>query len=234
MPGPLSTAEEMELVLRHLAAVVTARVVVDAAGQVEEVRVISDGRRSPGQICRNVRSALWAHCGVDVPVDKIRVTQLAEDAHLIAPAVRPRLVSVGYQWTGGQVRTEVVLEVGERVLPGRAAAAARGAKALHSVAEATVAALRQWLGTGVHLGVEEVLTVSAADHRVVVVVVDLVFDNGRREVLCGSSLIRENDKEAVARATLDAVNRRLVMPASAQVPRDIWRKKRDVAGSPPS
>ncbi len=78
------------------------------------------------------------------------------------------------------------------------------------VAQAILKAIEENTGYNsiISLVLEEVSLLDFAGERVALVAVSLVRATSE-EFLVGSSLVKKDEKEAVARATLDAVNRRL-------------------------
>jgi hypothetical protein len=107
------------------------------------------------------------------------------------------------------VTSEVTLELLGRPHTGIAEAATTPSSVHRSVAVATLRAVEGALGgTGVRLELEHVETTTLGADRAVVVEVSLITTRGS-ERLTGVSAIREDARQAVIRATLDALNRRI-------------------------
>lgn len=71
---PESSVEQAETLLRSLTGVLLARVLTDDHGRIRDIHVlIDDIDFAPGQIARNVQSALLARFGTLVDLDRIRV-----------------------------------------------------------------------------------------------------------------------------------------------------------------
>jgi hypothetical protein len=77
-----------------------------------------------------------------------------------------------------------------------------------TIAEATLKAVSDFMNIGDFFVVEDVGTLAIAKTTVVIVAVTYV-DKGGEQLLIGSSMNSEDIKEAVVKATLDAVNRRI-------------------------
>jgi hypothetical protein len=116
---------------------------------------------------------------------------------------RMQLVSAGLG-----VTTSVSLSwLGEAYL-GEASAAATPSSVHRSVATATLRALEEVIGTAARFELEQLEINQLGPDRAVVVVVSMLTKLGS-ERLTGVSVVREDVRQAVIRATLDALNRRL-------------------------
>ena len=116
---------------------------------------------------------------------------------------RMQLVSAGLG-----VTTSVSLSwLGEAYL-GESAAAATPSSVHRSVATATLRALEEVVGSAARFELEQLEINQLGPDRAVVVVVSMLTKLGA-ERLTGVSVVREDVRQAVIRATLDALNRRL-------------------------
>ena len=116
---------------------------------------------------------------------------------------RMQLVSAGLG-----VTTSVSLSwLGEAYL-GESSAAATPSSVHRSVATATLRALEEVVGTAARFELEQLEINQLGPDRAVVVVVAMLTKLGS-ERLTGVSVVREDVRQAVIRATLDALNRRL-------------------------
>lgn len=82
---PIQRAEEL---LLTLPGVISARIMADPTGAVEEIHVLTSDAVSPKQTVRNIESALIAHLGMRVSHKKISVAMTSE-----ASGPRPRYTS---------------------------------------------------------------------------------------------------------------------------------------------
>lgn len=81
-----------ERLLTTLTAVVSARVVAKAGGEIEEIHILTTEELSPKQTVRNVESALLAHFDLTVDHRKISVAQTKA---AVLPLREPQLEGVG-------------------------------------------------------------------------------------------------------------------------------------------
>lgn len=205
--APASVAQPLEAVITRIPGVRAARVVADAA-RVIEVHVIAGTDRSPKQLVRDVQSVAKATLDLDVDYRTVSIVQLEDPEQLGEPGAArtsPRLPLVRVVGsTSGQLATiEVVLREDDVEVSGRARGAAAQAPLL--VARATLEAYGARLAEAV-AEVDGVERVAIAGREVALVLVRLVSPSGERRS-SGSALVGADANDAIARATLDAVNR---------------------------
>lgn len=139
------------------------------------------------------------------------VQESAEDAQPETGAARGariliqkmQLVSAGLG-----VTTEVTLAWQSQTFPGEASAAATPTSVHRSVAQATLRAVEGVVGGRARFELEQLEVNQLGPDRAVVVVISMLTRVGS-EKLTGVSVIREDVRQAVIRATLDALNRRI-------------------------
>jgi len=71
--------DEIESVIRQLRDVLSARVVADQRGAIQEIHVLISGSRNPKQTVRDIESAVMARLGVSVDHRKVSVAQISEE-----------------------------------------------------------------------------------------------------------------------------------------------------------
>lgn len=204
------TPRDWEDTLGKIRGVLSVRVMVKD-DQVATVQVLARAGRHPKQLTRDIVSVLLARHGVDLDPKLVNVAQVESSEELIDGPGRARLAAVDYRLRGNWVEIDVGLDLGGRLLSGSAHGPAGASNALRLVAQATLGALAAGLpGKDAFFAVEDV-SISRLAGRAVAVVGVGVIGSGGDEVLTGSCLVRGDEREAVARATLDAVNRRFAL-----------------------
>jgi len=204
----------IERELCRLPDVQVARLVADDAGRIVEAHVIATQGKHPKQIVRDVQSVALAEFGLEIDRRVVSVVQLGDGDFAVpvddsAGGFRPSIVSIQAETNG--LRSLVRVTLGND--SGDAVGTAQGSIATSArhrlVANATVDALRRLDPAAECLDVEhaQVVRVGASD----VAVVTIVFVAPPSEqVVSGSAIVRANhESDAVARAVLDATNRRL-------------------------
>jgi hypothetical protein len=213
---------DIEQLLSGLAGVISARVVTNANGRLDEIHVLASDRLHPKQIVRNVESALSAGFGITVDRRIVSIAQTnAPDVMVTAPleplAPQPlpdddlsdlRFIYVGFDVRNATNR-ETVCHVtvrrarehyigtgtGASTPQGRALAAAKGL-----IAAIATARDRN------DLALEDVAIVDAHGKTFVLVAAHVLM---RRETiaLTGTAILVRSPEESAILASLQAINR---------------------------
>lgn len=204
--GGLSEAEQAEGIVRRLRGVVAVRVVPTADGAIDVVHVLGQADRSPKLIAIDVVSALAAELGVQLDARQVRVAALRpEDQAAPIPQARLKFVGLSVSAVRNSAEVKVHLEDRGMLYEGIAAGPSLPRYRLALVAQATLHAIEVFLRAQGMLLFEGVGIHAVGDHQVAVVTVTLGGD--QQETLAGASVVRDDQREAVVRAVLAAVNR---------------------------
>jgi hypothetical protein len=210
----------IEKELCRLPAVNAARIVTDEIGRPKELHILASAEKSPKQIARDVQSVAMASFGMEIDHRIISVVQL-DRAHLepiVAPVGNAR-VSIGAissEQRGMRNHARVTLHRGNDEAAGLAEGSIAESARNRAVAQATLDALRKLVPDAERADVETAACVSLGTREVAVVTLVFVVPP-HEEVVSGSAVVRGgNEPEALARAVLDATNRRLQAPAEAR------------------
>jgi hypothetical protein len=205
---------DVERTLCRIPEVTRARVVSDAHDAVLEVHIVAISGKHPKQIVRDVQSVAMASFGVRVDRHVVSVVQLDEDADSAGEQTQPpaesreriRLAGMTLQSQQGTSSVSVVLERAGQEATGSCNRTAAG---LHRLAaEAAMDALG-CLHPGLAGELDAVDVRHVGTRRVAVVSVAQRLAHGD-ELLVGTAGVRAaGEADAVARAVLDALNRRL-------------------------
>ncbi len=210
---------DIEKELCRLPAVNAARIVTDEIGRPKELHILASSEKSPKQIARDVQSVAMASFGMEIDHRIISVVQL-DHAHMepiVAPVGHSR-VSIGAissEQRGMRNHAKVSLRRGDEESAGLAEGSIAESSRNRAVAQATLDALRHLVPTAESADVETASCVHLGSREVAVVTLVFVVPP-HEEVVSGSAIVRGgNEPEALARAVLDATNRRLQAPAEA-------------------
>jgi hypothetical protein len=158
---------------------------------------VGDEPAQPAAAAQSLAGAL----GIVAPLDPVQGTGQARGSRLLIH--RMQLVSAAKG-----VTSEVTLGLSGHEHTGSAGAASTPTSVHRSVAQATLRAVEEALGGEVRFELEHLETTVLGTDRAVVVEVAMITRHGS-EKLTGVSAVREDARQAVIRATLDAVNRRI-------------------------
>ncbi len=206
--------EQIEQSLCQIAEVKAARVVSSADGAIQEIHVLALPSKSPKQIVRDVESTLMASFGIPVDHKKISIAQLGQES---VPsnghpqeAARARIHSINATVSGVHASVTVDLEIDSDLYSGEASGPASQTGRQRLIAMATLNAVEQYLHGARSFALEDVAILPLGRERVAVSCVVLVTPLGE-QTFAGSALVRQNEKDSIVRATLDAINRRMGM-----------------------
>jgi hypothetical protein len=237
MPS-LRLLPDLEESIRQIPGVRAVSVVTDGRAQPTEVHVLAAPGKPAKQIVRDVQSLAMAQFDIDLDHRIVSVVQIEDDtaedsagsvgatddstaAETGAPApeaveevlesieaqVRPMISEIGVRSTGAEIEVEVRLELDGDTFIGIERGAAAASARPRLVASATISALDELLG--LPAAVESAAIVDTGTHAVALVVITLSVPRIGAQSLAGSAVLRGDETDAVARAVLAAVNRRL-------------------------
>jgi hypothetical protein len=210
----------IEKELCRLPAVNAARLVTDEIGRPKELHILASDEKSPKQIARDVQSVVMATFGMEVDHRIISVVQL--DRGHLEPVVSPvgqARVSIGAissEQRGMRNHARVTLQRADEESVGLAEGSIAESSRNRAVAQATLEALRTLVPAAESADVETAACVHLGTREVAVATLVFVVPP-HEEIVSGSAVVRGgNEPEALARAVLDATNRRLQAPADAR------------------
>jgi hypothetical protein len=131
-------------------------------------------------------------------------TAVLEEVEAVA---RPVIQEIAVRTTGTEAEAEVSLSFGGNTFTGTATGSGAASQRPRLVAQATLIALTDLLGLPAH--VESASVVDTGIKPVALVVLSVSVPRLGPQSLSGSAVIRGDEAEAVARAVLAALNRRL-------------------------
>jgi hypothetical protein len=220
--SPWHPENEVERLLCSLAGVVSARVVANPLGRLDEIHILASPLFSPKQIVRNVESALLAGLGIVIDRRIVSVAQIRRDALEpsfspesaeppaadIGQQLNPRLVYIGYDTetqTNSETRCSVTIRRNGRRFTGTGTGAGtpqgRALAGARAVFDALAAACEPE-----RLGLEDA-TMLEANGRAWVLIAARVLDGRDTIPLTGVARLVGSPEEAAIFAALQATNR---------------------------
>jgi hypothetical protein len=215
----------VERELCRIPEVRAARIVTDADGRPVEVHILATPGKGAKQLVRDVQSVAIASSGVDFDHRIVSVVQLEDDASMIAKAngnghapepatpvtTSDRVVvdSVVVVKQDLRANATVTLRRADELVIGTAEGTVASTARWRIVAEAAVQALHQLEPAAANVSVEMAGVQRVGDRELAIVTLTIVLPPNE-ELLAGVAPVRGGTEEdAVARAVLDATNRRL-------------------------
>jgi hypothetical protein len=214
--GPTLELQELEEELCRLGGVLAVRVVGDRVGRPIEVHVLADNSKPAKQTVRDVRSVAQTMFGLELDHRIVSVAQFDTNENEETPSLRDpvrnetrvRVENVRFDSHGVRATAQVVLAVGDHQQSGFAEGSVAAIGRPQLVAAAALDALRhvEPAADAVHLSGADIARVGK--NRIAVVAV--VWVEPPLELpMSGSAMVRRDRDDAIARALLDAVNRRI-------------------------
>ena len=213
-----SWVSRAEAAIRTLRDVEGASILL-AGDEIREIHILARSHRAPKQIVRDVQTVLLTRFRRSIDYRVVSVAYVGDDAAPSAtPAERPapsperkpreriRYSNANLFVSGGRVQAQVELSWKGMVRMGSATGWSTRSGAHALVAEATRLAVQEFLADEPALGLGDVEFLRLGRHRVVVVSLSLLADR-QEKLLVGSCVVDQDVPQAVALATLSALNR---------------------------
>lgn len=211
MPEMCYPIQDWEQAIKQIKGVIAARIKANDQGDIEEVHILAGSERAPKQIVRDIESLLIAQFDVQIDHKKISVAQVEDDedgTFAIVESTRPKLVGVTLRTVNGMAEVKVELLTGDKIIEGIAQGPSSAQNKLRLFVEATLQALSPLTLDKFLFVTEDVGITQLAKQQIALVSITLITTTGEQS-LTGCALVRNDDREAVVKATLDAVNRKL-------------------------
>ena len=201
------TETALQELINDIEGIVSSKVKLDDMGNLVEIHALADKSRNAKQIVRDIQSAVTARFNLELDHRIISIAQLNCDS-VVHREMRIVFKGMEVASKGLEIDVKVILSHGEKDYCGSQKGINTTTSINRTIAQATLKALTDFLNIGEIFVVEDVGTLNIAKTNVVVVAVTCVDKNGE-QLLIGSSMNLGDIKEAVVKATLDAVNRRI-------------------------
>ncbi len=192
--------------LCRLPAVDAVRIVHERE-RISEVHVLASPAKPAKQVVRDVQSLAMARFGVGIDRRAVSVVQLGAEKRG-READRPIITSIKEYPEGPSTTVTVTLTWNSEQVSGSADGPAASSARLRIIGEATLRALEEVLGGGPPLALDAVASTSVGVRPVIIAQV-VSMRGVDEEVAVGSALMRGDEAEAVVRAVLDPLNRRI-------------------------
>lgn len=198
---------KFEDVINKLSGVIASKVVLDDQ-LIKEIHVLTNRSRAPKQISRDIQSSLTAYYGITIDHRMISIAQI-EDGSRDKRLERMLLSKVTYEVEEDNIAVATVkLKMFDEIFVGSCKGINSSRNAMRLVVTATLNCVLSILESDRQLVVEDVEISLLAKTRIATVAIS-VTDGYEEHLLFGVALIKKSENEAIVRATLDAVNRRV-------------------------
>jgi hypothetical protein len=203
-----SLARDAEAVVRRLRGVSAARVELGDDGRIDQVHVLGSADRTPRALAADVVAALGAELSVTLEPAQVRIATLREGQTEPGPApTRARLKVVGLSVSviRDSLEARVRLEHEGLMYEGAATGPSGAANGPQVVGLATLRAVELYLRSEGVFQLKLATIVTLATQQVAVVLI--AWTGPEEDLFSGAAIVRDDPRDAVVRAVLDAVNR---------------------------
>lgn len=201
-------ARRLEGAITGLRGIRRARVELEG-DQIKVARVLVVPERSTVEALAEVIAVIKRETGTSPRPGVVEILRPSDAAP--SPFRRRKLSSISTERTPERFKARVVIELGGDTLIGESDSPSEKSFEFRSIARATLESLRELLRDRVDLESVEILQAGAFQLAVVSL-------RHHRGPLVGSALVRVDYHDAIARATLDALNRYVSAPRSLSTP----------------
>ncbi len=207
---PEQPDRSIENIIAQVQGVLSSRVVCKDR-EIVEIHVLADSSRSPKQVVRDIESAILVKLGLPIDHKCISIAQLDRKEKQIARSLpRFKLVEIGCVAGRQEIDVFTTIALGNDRFKGTASGPNTSRNRLHLVARATLDAVINGQCISKNLNADAVHQINLSGQEIIVVFVSHHLGD-REEILLGTALDKGDPLEATAKATLDAMNRRLAV-----------------------
>ena len=197
--------ELIENNLEKLDSVISCKIIQGENDIIEEIHIVSNGKRNPKQLSRDIQSILIATHKLEIDYKKISIAQITDNT-LVKMENRLKIKGMSFDNEG----TRACVKVSLTDTLGTYENSLMGINSVRNIermlVDATLKNIEEALGYEDTFILEDVRTIPVSSEKAVVVVVMCMVGDIEQK-LVGSCLIKTDYKEAIVKATLDAVNR---------------------------
>lgn len=197
-----------EDVIKRIDSVLHVKIVAnESETDLSEIHVLSNNHRAPKQIVRDIESSLLAAFDYRIDRRTLSIAQIETDepSRIIK---RIRFDGLSFKNSGNYAECSVKLIFEDEEFESTQSGIKTASNTKKIVAEAAIKAVEKILGQGMLFDIQDVIITDGRDVSFVSVLVNVVI-SGIEETLVGSSIIKNDLNEAIVKAALGAINRRI-------------------------
>ncbi len=195
--------------IKNLPGIKGVKIVSDKE-EISEVHILASDKKTPKQLIRDIESTVMVEHDLKLDHKIISIAQLSNEE--IFTDDDSRLLINGFSKSVKNNHSEISVELsnGDKIFEGKASGITTSTNKLKLFSEATLNAIEKFLGNVCHLLPSDLRVVSIGNNEAILVSV-IILDNKKENCFLGSALIRGEKELSVIKATLNAVNRRLIV-----------------------
>jgi hypothetical protein len=196
---------EFQSVINKINGVISSKLTIEN-DMLSEVHILSNITRSPKQIVRDIESSILASFDYRIDRKIISIAQIEAEETEVNRRIKYGGISVNSFDNTIECSVRLIHDEEEYVNSLVGIKTAMNRKKI--IAETTIKAIEKIIGKDSIFEIHDVMMNSKNEINFVTVLVNFVC-NGPEETLVGSVIVGSDTNEAIAKATLDAVNRKV-------------------------
>lgn len=197
--------QEFQEMINKIEGIIHVKIIESEQG-IEEIHILANQLRSPKQIVRDIESCLLATFDYRIDRKIISIAQIETDEY--EPIKRIKFDGVSLNTSGNLMECNVKLLYEEEEYCIKETGLKTTANRKKIVAKATIGAVEAILRQSSIFDIQDVIITANREVNFVSVLVNMIA-NDNEETMIGSAIIKNDTNEAIAKATLDAINRRV-------------------------
>ncbi|MBS4032774.1 MAG: hypothetical protein KGZ63_15340 [Clostridiales bacterium] len=198
---------ECENLIKQIRDVISVNIVLGEKQEIEEIHVLAEDTRNAKQLVRDIETLFRVEYGIDLDHKKVSIVQLNKGQKL-AQGKRLKFTAIQFSLSGTQMEATVELTSAKKSCQGKSCGLNSRSNRLRLFAQATLDALSDFLESGSCVILEEVGQFPMNGRSMVSAAVTYI-QGSVEECLIGTAFVKQDEKEAIVRATLSALNRRI-------------------------
>ena len=196
---------KFEEVINKIGGVINSKIVVENENIIE-IHILANKLRSGKQIARDVESAILVNFDYRIDRSKLSIAQIQTEDYKEVSRIKFEGLSI--KTYENMVECDVRLSHLEEEYSSTQLGVNTTARRMKAVASATVRVVQQIFADQAVFDIIDVTVYKHNEISVICVLINVIL-NGYEEILSGSAVVRNDINEAIVKATLDAVNRRI-------------------------
>lgn len=196
--------ELMENDIRCIESVLSCRFVVED-NEIKEIHIVSNGTKSQKQISRDIQSILIAKYNLNIDYKKISIAQLPV-VEVVNKVSRLKIEKISFEDNGKKATVNTSLSNESGIYESTLSGINTSRNIDRMLVNSVLNSVEDALDVEERYILEDIKNVSLSSDSVIVVIIVYIIDEQEKRI-CGSSLVGNDHKRAVVKATLDALNR---------------------------
>ncbi|NLY46565.1 MAG: hypothetical protein GX053_11375 [Tissierella sp.] len=173
--------------------------------EIKEIHIVSNGTRTPKQISRDIQSVLIAKYDLNIDYKKISIAELP-GVEVEKKESRLKIEKISFEDNGKKATVKIALSNESDTYESIVSGINTSRNIDRMLAKSVLDCVEKALGVEDRFILEDVKNVNLSSDGVIVVSAVYILGEVERRI-CGSSLVENDHKKAVVKATLDALNR---------------------------